>query len=101
MKTNRIQLANTAKFPKENIPTLQRFGTKRLRRETKARESPPLAEEVGGLPDNMAEILRAEEVFKVHREEGRPGGEGGHPPERLITRRPIRQRLANYVLMAD
>lgn len=28
---------------------------------------------MGGLPDNMAEILRAEEVFKVHREEGGGG----------------------------
>lgn len=25
---------------------------------------------MGGLPDNMAEILRAEEVFKVHWEDG-------------------------------
>lgn len=41
---------------------------------------------MGGLPDNMAEILRAEEVFKVHREEGRLGewedspGEVNYPP---------------------
>lgn len=49
-----------------------------------AREPTPLAEEMGGLPDNMAEILRTEEVFKVQREDGR-ACRGGNP-ERLITR---------------
>lgn len=55
---------------------LQRFGTLLPRRKTKAREGTPLAEEVGGRPHNMAEILPAEEVFKVRREEGESGGMG-------------------------
>lgn len=83
-KTNRSHCTNTAKFPKENSAKLQRFGTRLEWRETKAREPTPLAEEMGGLPDNMAEILRTEEVFKVQREDGR-ACRGGNP-ERLITR---------------
>lgn len=48
----------------------------------------------------MAEILPGRyEVFKV-REDGAAGSRKA-PPERLITHRPIRYRLANYVLMAD
>ncbi|CAH2059268.1 unnamed protein product, partial [Iphiclides podalirius] len=85
---------------------LQRFGTAHSRRKTKAREPTPLVEKVGGRPHNMAEILPAEEVFKVRSRKG--NGENGAsilpiplPSERLITHRPIRQRLANYVLMAD
>ncbi|CAG9569205.1 unnamed protein product [Danaus chrysippus] len=43
---------------KQKLSKLQRFRTESAPRKTKARERPPLAEEVGVLTDNMAEILR-------------------------------------------
>lgn len=51
---------------------LQRFGTRPPRRETKAREAPPLAEEVGGLRI----IWR-----KYYREGGAQGAQGGRKGE--------------------
>lgn len=39
------------------LDRLHHFRTETRRRETKARERPLLAEEVGGRTDNMAEIL--------------------------------------------
>lgn len=85
----------TAKFRKENTAKLQRFGTQRRRRETKAREPAPLAEEVCGSADNMAEILPRR--FRYN-EVGR-----GRVAPREVNYLPADKatRPANYVLMAD
>lgn len=94
-KTNRSQCTNTAKFSKENIPSYN-----------VSERSVDGAKQKRGKRRHWRRRWADSGIIwrKYYRGgiQGAPGGRGPQgPPERLITRRPIRQRLANYVLMAD
>lgn len=71
-KTNRTHLTNNSQISQRKRSALHRFGTRLCWRETKAREAPPLAEEVGGL-----RIL----WWKYYHEGGAQGAKGGRKGE--------------------